>query len=533
MEQTPSFKKGMGVLDCILEKHPDQDQAYPKAYHLMGLIGLTQFGEDHPVDQLSGGWQKRLALARELVLDPDLLILDEPTNHLDVSSILWLEEFLSSSRFSVLMVTHDRLFLQRVATRIIDLDPRNPNYLLLTNGNYADYLETKNLELAALKRHEKVQKNTLRRELEWLGRGAIARIKKQSARIQSTEALREDVADLERKNQNKKVALHFGEAERNPKKLIEAIGISKKFGENTLFEDLDLLITPKTRLGLIGDNGCGKSTLIKILLGTEKPSSGKVEQTEKIQISYFEQNTETLDFNKSVLKNVVSDGDYVDFQGQSLHVRSYLDRFLFSGIKVDLPAGKLSGGEQARLRLAKIMLKSCQVLVLDEPTNDLDSDTLDVLEAALEQFQGAVIIVSHDRYFLDAVSNQLLAFPPKEWLERGVQLQKFADYFQWENWFKEEGLRQIQESKMAQNKNSGAQKKVKLSFKEKFELENMESSISELEQKVESLSAKTQDSEALSDHKKLSQVLEELAQAQAELDRKYKRWEELEAKTKG
>jgi ATP-binding cassette subfamily F protein uup len=413
MEQTPTFKPGATVFESILEKCFDKDDSYGKAYELFAALELAQFGEEHRVDQLSGGWQKRVALARELILEPDLLLLDEPTNHLDVTGILWLEEYLRNAAFSVLMITHDRLFLQRTVNRVLDLDPRNPNYLLSVNGDYAQYLEAKDLELAALQRHERVQKNTLRRELEWLGRGAIARIKKQTARIKSTEQLRDDVEDLTRKNQKKLVTLGFGETDRAPKRLIEATGISKSYGETKLFENFDLLISPKTRLGLLGENGCGKSTLIKILIGTETADTGKIKTADDIQVSYFEQGRETLDFKKSVLKNICPVGDFVHFQGNHVHVRSYLDKFLFSGTKIDLPVGKLSGGEQARLRLAQIMLNKCQVLILDEPTNDLDSDTLDVLENALSEFQGAVILVTHDRYFLDAVSNQILTFAHK------------------------------------------------------------------------------------------------------------------------
>lgn len=534
LEQTPSFKKGIELLDCILEKCVDRDDSYGKAYELLAALDLAKFGEDHRVDQLSGGWQKRVALARELILEPDLLLLDEPTNHLDITSILWLEEYLASAPFSVMMITHDRLFLQRVVNRILDLDPRNPNYLLSIDGDYAQYIETKDHELAALKRHERVQKNTLRRELEWLSRGAQARLKKQTARIKSTEKLRDDVDELQRKNQKKSVALEFGEADRAPKRLIEAIGVSKAFGEKVIFENLDLLITPKTRLGLLGENGCGKSTLIKSLLGVEKVDGGQIKTADDIQISYFEQGRETLDFNKSILKNICPDGDFVNFQGNHVHVRSYLDKFLFSGTKPDLPVGKLSGGEQARLRLAQIMLKTCQVLILDEPTNDLDADTLDVLENALSQFQGAVILVTHDRYFLDAVSNQILAFPPAEFADRQLGLQMFANYFQWENWYSEEKNRPMNKKTSSINEISTSPKnQEKLSYKEKFEFENIESKILTLEQKISELQKQCALPEPAGEHGKTASLHIELARTQSELEELFKRWAELEKKMKG
>lgn len=532
MEQTPTFKPNVQLLDCILEKCHDKDDSYAKAYELIAALELSDFGEDHLVQKLSGGWQKRVALARELILEPDLLLLDEPTNHLDVTSILWLEEFLLSASFSVLMVTHDRLFLQRVVNRVLDLDPRNPNYILSADGDYSQYLTTKDQELAALQRQERVQQNTLRRELEWLSRGAIARLKKQTARIKSAEKLRDDVEELQRKNQKKTVNLEFGEAGHSPKRLIEAKKISKKFSGDPLFSELDLLITPTTRLALLGENGSGKSSLIKVLLGLEKPDSGQVKMTDEIKVSYFEQGRETLDFNQSVLKNLCPEGDFVYFQGNYIHVRSYLDRFLFSGTKPDLPVGKLSGGEQARLRLAQVMLKPCQVLVLDEPTNDLDSDTLDVLEEALKQFQGAVILVTHDRYFLDAVSNQILAFPPKEFSGRGLALQTFADYFQWENWFTEERARPSKKAEPLPAHEQVSGPKAKLSFKEKFELENMESTITALETEIRDLELMSCSAEVLTDHKRLAEIHTKLANKQSELETKFKRWGELEKKTK-
>jgi ATP-binding cassette subfamily F protein uup len=379
-----------------------------------------------------------------------------------------------------------------------------------------------------LKRHEQVKKNTLRRETEWLQRGAIARLKKQTARIDSTLALKETVEALERKNQNNKVDLSFGTAERNPQKLIECTGLSKQYGDRRLFKDLNLLITPKTRLALLGDNGSGKSTLIRLMLGEEMPDSGKVVQADKLKVSYFEQGRESLDFEKSVLKNICPEGDFVSFRGAFVHVRSYLDRFFFNGQRADMPVAKLSGGEQARLRLAQLMLKESQVLVLDEPTNDLDVDTLEVLENSINDFNGAVIIVTHDRYFMDAVSNQILAFPPPE--QSGQGLLKFASYFQWEEWFRSIDKAALNSAESKGANSSPAAKKTRLSFKEKFELDSMESDIQALESRIASLTAESQSSEVLSNHTRLTEILSELANLQSKLDLKYARWSELESK---
>lgn len=527
LDQSPTFLPKATILSSILEKSTHPEESLPLALSLIARLDLAHFGQEHLVHQLSGGWQKRVALARALAAEPQLLFLDEPTNHLDTSSILWLEEHLRAAPFALLMVTHDRLFLQRVTNRILDLDPRNPNYLLSVAGDYSKYLEIKAQELAALQRHEQVEKNRLRRETEWLRRGAQARQTKQSARIEAAATLQETVQDLRTKNKHRQVDLGFGEREHSPKKLIEANGISKRFGEHVLFENLDILLTPQTRLGLMGDNGCGKSTLIKVLLGLETPDAGQIKRAEGIEIAYFEQSRETLRLDWSVLKNICPEGDYVFFQGQSVHVRSYLDRFFFSGSKVDLMVQKLSGGEQARLRLAQLMLKQSQVLVLDEPTNDLDTDMLDSLEAALKDYAGAVILVSHDRYFLDAVTSQILAFPLTGSQDR--RLQKFAGYFQWEQWFRADRAGSTKSSK-AESETKSAPPRVRLSFKEKFELDNMEATILRLEGEVEELKHKSQVPEVLADHRRLAEVHSQIAVLQAELDQKYQRWTELEAR---
>lgn len=523
LEQTPEFTDDATILSALLEKCTDTDESLPRALELMARLELSNFGEAHEVSKLSGGWRKRVAIGRELAPEPELLFMDEPTNHLDLTSILWLEEFLKSAPFSLLMVTHDRLFLQRVANRILDLDPRNPNYLLNAPGDYSRYLETKELELAALKRHETVQKNQLRRETEWLRRGSIARQTKQSARIEAAADLKDSVADLKSKNQQRRVEIAFGETEHSPKKLIETLGVSKSFGERKLFDNLDLLITPKTRLGLLGDNGSGKSTLIKILLGMEPVDGGKVKRADGVEIAYFEQSRETLSPELSVLKNICPDGDYVFFQGTHVHVRSYLDRFYFSGNKAELPVKKLSGGEQARLRIAQLMLRPAQILVLDEPTNDLDMDTLDSLEQSLKEFNGAVILVTHDRYFLDAVCNQILSFP---------EMIKFANYFQWESWYREEGAKQWRENAKAQLKTpeSAPVKKTRLSYKEKFELENMEATILKLEEEAASLQRESEDPKVISNHKRLGEIHSRLAELQSDIEARYQRWTELDAR---
>jgi ATP-binding cassette subfamily F protein uup len=564
LEQTPEFKPDATVYETLTEAVADPHD--PDELSLIDQwLSRFELNPDDKVEAHSGGWKKRVALARELVRRPDLLLLDEPTNHLDVEGIMWLEEFLREAPFATVTITHDRLFLQKVANRIFDLDPRYPDGLLVVKGEYLDYLSQRDEFLRSQERREVVLKNTLRRETEWLRRGAKARQTKQKARIERAGDLREEVDDLTTRNLSRKVGIEFQEAERNPQKLIEAKGISKSYGDRKLFENLNLILTPKTRLGLLGPNGTGKSTLIRILLGTEAPDSGEVKRADKIDIAYFEQHRETLDQKKSVLRNICPEGDYVNFRGQYVFARSYLDRFLFRSEQHDMPVEKLSGGEQARLRVAQMMLQSANILVLDEPTNDLDLATMTVLEEVLSEFGGAVILVTHDRYFLDQVSNKLLAFERTP--EGEPQILEFADYLQWEAW-REENPRQKRDGRKGKGTSatagagsggsstasaggdsasagaadvsagSGAPsgagaaaapaKKRKLSFNEKRELDTMESNIQAAEAKLATLQADAAKPENASNSARLTELYAEIAATQERIEKLYARWAELE-----
>ena len=407
---------------------------------LLGRLDLAgdAAGAEAPVDRLSGGWQKRVALARALVRDPELMLLDEPTNHLDVEAILWLEKFLAGARFATLTVTHDRLFLQRVANRILELDRRNAGGLLDVRGDYATYVERKAEAMAAQERREEVLRNTLRRETEWLRRGPPARTTKQDARIQRAHALADEVGSLESRNRVHSVDLDFQASGRKPRRLIEAKQIGKQYDERTVFANLDLSIGPGSRIGLLGPNGCGKSTLLRVLVGSEPPSSGSVVRADTLSVAWFEQDRGSLDPDTSVADIVCPDGDFVEFRGARMHRRGYLERFLFRGEQLDMAVRQLSGGEQARLLVARLMLRPANLLVLDEPTNDLDLATLDVLQDALTSFDGAVLLVTHDRYFLDQVATQILAFPTNPsagGVGTGAGAGGFAGLAQWEAWY--------------------------------------------------------------------------------------------------
>lgn len=540
LPQVPVFKPKETIMEALLSKARDPDEAIGNAYEWFARLDLSQFGEDFLVSELSGGWQKRVALARELVLEPELLLLDEPTNHLDVVSILWLEEFLQRAPFAFLMVTHDRLFLQRVVNKVFDLDPRNPNNLLIVNGDYVQYLESKDDLLAAQAKKETVLKNTLRRETEWLRRGAKARLTKQQARINRAGDLKSDVESLSEKNKVRVAGIAFGDAERNPQKLIEITNVTKGFGERALIENFSYLITPKTRLSLLGENGSGKSTLIKMMLGLEKPDEGTIFLSDKVKVAYFEQNRGSLNLEKSVLKNICPDGDYVSLQGQYVFARSYLERFLFNRQQMDLPVGRLSGGEQSRLRLAQLMLEDASVLVLDEPTNDLDVATLEVLSEAIQNFNGAVILVTHDRYFMDQVSTDILSFPRKETFPK--KLEKFVGYLQWEEaWLAGEESATPSEYAGAVNGGGGGSgdagksgsKAGRMSFKLKNELEGMEAKIQSVEADLAAAQTEAGLPETVSNATRTQELYAKIGKLEKEIETLYARWAELEKIEKG
>jgi ABC transport system ATP-binding/permease protein len=501
----------------------------------LDLAGGGSVGPDTSIGSLSGGWRKRVALARALVAQPDLLLLDEPTNHLDVDSILWLERLLATARFATITVTHDRLFLQRVSNRILELDRRNPGGLLDVAGDYATYVERKAEAMAAQEKREDVLRNTLRRETEWLRRGAAARTTKQDARIQRHGVLSEQVAELGERNRTRSIDVDFQGVGKKPKRLIEARGVGKAYDGRAVFGGVDLFIGPGSRIGLLGPNGCGKSTLLRVLLGQEAPSVGTVLRADGLTVASFEQDRGSLDPNLTVVDTVCPDGDYVAFRGSRQHRHGYLERFLFRSEQMNMTVGQLSGGEQARLLVARLMLRPANLLVLDEPTNDLDLATLGVLEDALTSFDGAVLLVTHDRYFLDQVATEILAFHSHPG-EQG-RLTSFAGVAQWEQWY----ASQAQAGK-GRNKGGGAAatgtaeggksgdagKRKKLGFKDQRDWETIEARIAQAEAQVAALEAACAQPEVAVDAPRLLALMTEIEGARAEVDRLYSRWAELE-----
>lgn len=536
LEQKPVLPRGKTIYDVLIEASDDPYDGIniALAFELIKKLSLDQAAqaENTDVGTLSGGWQKRVALARELMKRPTLLLLDEPTNHLDIQSILWLEEFIENeNQMAFFIVTHDRAFLQNTCTAIFDLDPRNPDGLIKSYGDYAQYLETKEMLLAGQRRLEEKKRNTMLIEKAWLARGPQARLTKQKARQNRAHELIDEVNKLENKNQLRRAEFDFSTTGNSPKRLIELTHVEKKFGERQLFSDLSGLVRPKARIGLLGANGCGKSTLIKLMLGNEQPTSGEIFVNPDIQINYFEQGKETLNQDIPVLKVICPEGDYVHLQGQPVFARSYLSRFHFNNFQMEMPVSKLSGGEQSRLLLAKLMLTSAHVLILDEPTNDLDVETLDVLSECLAEFPGALILVSHDRFFLDQNSTELWAFTENECGE----IIKFADYYQWELWYRN-SLKTTPTSRnnsAVQNPKSGPSSNKKLSYKETLEYESIEKNIATKEAELSQAQNALSDPKNQSNYDKLQELTTSSAKLEKEVATLYERWQYLEAKIKG
>ncbi|HSN85230.1 MAG TPA: ABC-F family ATP-binding cassette domain-containing protein [Thermoanaerobaculia bacterium] len=533
--QDPEFAPGLTIEQVLTEAlAEDHSEDFEKATRVAVTLGRAGFTDpDQPVEVLSGGWRKRLSIARELVRKPDVLLLDEPTNHLDVEGVLWLEELLRSEALAFLVISHDRYFLENVATRMLELDPRYPEGLLQSPGKYSDFLEKRDELLRNQAEYQASLANRVRREVDWLKRGPKARTTKAKGRIQEAERLIDELREMKERtgaSANARVGLDFNASDRKTKKLLVAQGLAKSFGDKKIVSNLDLKLTPGLRLGLIGPNGSGKTTLLSLLDGTLEPDSGTIERAQWLRTVRFEQGRDTLDRSVSLRRALAPEGDSVVYQDRSIHVASWAKRFLFRTEQLDTPVSRLSGGEQARILIARLMLQPADLLILDEPTNDLDIPTLEVLEESLLEFPGALVLVTHDRYLLETVSTYVLALDGKG------DAQYFADYEQWEahrgapkeSAAKPAAPRPAQASPQAdQPAKAGARK---LSYKDKIEWEQMEARITEAEDALAAAQQAVEDPAVATDAAALRARCEVLENARTEVERLYARWAELEAK---
>lgn len=527
LPQNPAFNDRETVLEAVLRENQGQDAIWDleaQAKAMLNRLGITRHGET--MGELSGGQKKRVALASVLLSQADIFILDEPTNHLDSAMADWLEEYLKKFRGALLMVTHDRYFLDSVTNRIVELDKGK---LYRYAENYEGFLQRKAERMDMALASERKRQSILRTELEWMQRGARARSTKQKAHIQRYEALRDQKGvETDKQVEMESVSSRLGRT------TVEVCELSKAYGEKRLIDGFSYIFLKDDRIGIIGPNGAGKSTLLKMIAGWVKPDSGHVEIGQTVKLGYFSQENEEMDLSCRVIDYIREVGEYVKTKDGSISAGQMLERFLFPSSMQYTVIGKLSGGERRRLYLLRILMDAPNVLMLDEPTNDLDIQTLTILEDYLDSFSGIVIAVSHDRYFLDRIARRIFA------LEGNGAVRQyeggFTDYQAARVQIEEKEAGEGSERSKAGDKNrekpspswkQNAPKKLKFTYKEQKEWESIEDEIAGLEDTLAQL--ETSMEEASSSYSRLQELMAEKEKTEALLEERMERWVELSA----
>ncbi len=529
VEQDSAFAAGdtvQSVVERALQRSSTADGE--RGVRFAETLGRAGFSDlEVEAATLSGGWQKRLAIVEALVQAPDVLLLDEPTNHLDLAGIDWLEALLEQANFACVVVSHDRYFLQNVATEMAELSRVYPNGLLRVRGNYSAFLEKKEEFLHAQSKRQEALENLVHSEIEWLRRGAKARTRKSKARINKAGELMGELADLNARTRSATAGIDFSATDRKTKRLIELQDVTCEMGNRTLFERLNFVVTAGMRVGLVGPNGSGKTTLLRLLRGELNPTRGEIRRADWLRIVYFDQSRQ-LDTNMTLRRALAPDGDSVVFQDREVHVASWAAKFLFTGEQLNQPVERLSGGERARVLIAQLMLQPADVLLLDEPTNDLDIPTLEILEENLLEFRGSLVLVTHDRYLLDRVSNIVLGLNGQGGAE------SFGDYAQWELWRAERKPdakptdRSTTTTIVPGSSGLLSKGKKKLSYLEAREYSGMEQRIADAERLLHEKRVELENPAIASDGPRLVAANAEVGAVQKDLDSLYARWAELE-----
>jgi ATP-binding cassette subfamily F protein uup len=546
VSQEPKLPLGSLVLEYLKTAFGDED----KTYEVEALASALHIPLEQTIATLSLGERRRVALGYSLLRAPDVLALDEPTNHLDARSIDWLEGRLKAHRGALLLVTHDRYFLDRVATRIVEVDR---GYLYAYGSGYATFLEKQAERLANANERERVRRSFVRREIDWIRRGPAARTTKQQARIDRFDsAVKAGDTNKDLVSDDRSLVLTLPPGPRLGKTILELDHVRVDNGGETLVQDLTLVMKPGDRIGIVGPNGAGKTTLVRTILGEREPASGRVTVGQNTRFAYLDQGRADLDDERTVLEEVSEGTDKVDLATGAVHVRTFLRMFLFDDRFADTPIGKLSGGERNRVQLTKLLRRGGNVLVLDEPTNDLDLITLGVLEEALQAFPGCVLVVSHDRWFLDRVATGILAFEGdgrvqfyegsySDWLGRTDRAKTEKPKSEKPKTEKPTTEKPATEKPTTEKPTTekpttdSAAKPKKLSYKEQREWEGMETAIAAAEARVTELEAtlSSPDLYATRSSTEVTMMASELDTARQAVDALYGRWSDLESRIKG